>query len=132
MLRSALSAINRITTLQASKSYPPISISILSPAGNVIASATQDLCPPLLYPTYAQSKARTAVGLGISSREFSDKYISTNSSAKIQQMRNMSELGDLAHFPGGVVVKNKEGEIIAGIGTCNVIKKANVCCCCLF
>lgn len=119
LLRSALSAIHRINSLQTSKNYPPISIHILSPSGHTLASATQDNCPPLLYPKYALSKAKVAVGLGISSREFSQKYISTSTSpnpAKISQMNNMAMLGDLACFPGGVVVRNSDNEIIAGIG----------------
>ena len=55
--------------------------------------------------------------MGISSREFRDKYTATNDNAKIGQMNSMMAIsGKMAAFPGGVLLRNEENEIVGAIG----------------
>ena len=76
-------------------------------------------CAPSAYPKFANAKAFTCVSMGISTRKFRDKYTSAGDPAKYCQMLGMINIteGQMAPFPGGVVIKSKEdGAILGGVG----------------
>jgi len=75
-----------------------------------------DGCSAVVAPQMAESKARVAVGFKISSREFGEKYASQKSAIKMAQMGNMCQISNLAMFPGGCVIRNKDGRVIGGVG----------------
>ena len=69
------------------------------------------------FPEFAYAKAYTCVIFDTSSREFRDKYTKDNDAAKIAQLNSMMEItGKMAAFPGGVLLRNGENEVIGAIG----------------
>ncbi|KAM3577133.1 hypothetical protein VYU27_001050 [Nannochloropsis oceanica] len=91
----------------------------MDPAGHVISMQRMDNCAPTAYPKFAQAKAFTCVSLGVSTRVFRDKYTAAKDPAKFCQMLSMGDLtgGQMAPFPGGVVIKGAEdGDIVGAVG----------------
>ncbi|KAL7449079.1 hypothetical protein ACHAWC_001176 [Mediolabrus comicus] len=75
-----------------------------------------DVCH-VAFPEFSYAKAYTCVTMGVSSREFRDKYTATNDNAKIGQMNSMMAIsGKMAAFPGGVLLRNEGNEIVGAIG----------------
>ena len=90
----------------------PVAISIMDPSGLEIGSLRLDGLPPAAFPNFAKAKAKTCVSLGCSSREFKEKYEAT----KLSQLIFMSESQGLAPFPGGVLVRSRDGSILGAVG----------------
>ena len=53
-----------------------------------------------------------------SSRQFRDKYTSDKDPAKFCQMNSMVDItgGKMAPFPGGVLMKSLNGEVVGAVG----------------
>jgi uncharacterized protein GlcG (DUF336 family) len=97
-------------------------VTVLNANGEIIVLHRMDNCPNNFFPKFAIAKATTAVGIGISSRVFRDKYVRPDADSppdKFVQaisMVNITE-GKMAPFPGGVVLRDKAtGQIIGAIG----------------
>ena len=57
-----------------SRGFAPITIVVVDANGHQIAAQRMDGCQPMAYPKFAAAKAHTCVSLGVSSRQFRDKY----------------------------------------------------------
>jgi len=69
------------------------------------------------FPEFSYAKAYTCVTMNTSSRDFRDKYTMDNDASKIAQLNSMMEItGKMAAFPGGVLLRNGDNEIIGAIG----------------
>lgn len=102
-----------IINASKSRGIKPVAISICDPSGIELASLRLDGCPPASFPSFAKAKAKTAVALGCSSREFKARY----EEMKPWQMMFMAQSQGLAPFPGGIVVKSAtDGEVIGSVG----------------
>lgn len=101
-----------IINVQKSRGIKPVAISIMDPSGLEVASLRLDGCPPASFPSFARAKAKTAIALGCSSREFKARYEET----KPWQMMFMAQSEGLAPFPGGIVVKSADGAILGSVG----------------
>ena len=77
-----------------------------------------DGCLPSAYPKFALAKASTCVSMQMSSRLFRDKYTSTSEPSKYCQMLAMTNItgGMMAPFPGGVLLKTTNGQVLGAIG----------------
>ena len=101
-----------------SKKFQPITVVVLDAAGHVVVSKRMDGCSPLGYPEFAAAKAKTAIITKHSSRTFRDKYTKDKKdSSKFCQMLAMCTItqGNMAPFPGGVVLKSG-GEVVGAVG----------------
>ena len=58
--------------------FKPVSVSVVSPSGEVIVSKIMDGCYRQGIPDIAYAKAYTCLGTGNSSRAFRDKYTPDN------------------------------------------------------
>eukprot|EP00446_Apocalathium_sp_SHHI-4_P033578 CAMPEP_0177319154 /NCGR_PEP_ID=MMETSP0368-20130122/14455_1 /TAXON_ID=447022 ORGANISM="Scrippsiella hangoei-like, Strain SHHI-4" /NCGR_SAMPLE_ID=MMETSP0368 /ASSEMBLY_ACC=CAM_ASM_000363 /LENGTH=173 /DNA_ID=CAMNT_0018778629 /DNA_START=6 /DNA_END=527 /DNA_ORIENTATION=+ len=101
-----------------SHGFAPVTVHVCNEHGEPIAFQRMDGCNGLLTPDVARCKAYTAVSLRMSSRAFREKYTTGNESAKYGQMLSMVSIsgGNLAPFPGGIVVKSNSGVLIGGVG----------------
>ncbi|KAJ1429034.1 hypothetical protein B484DRAFT_449563 [Ochromonadaceae sp. CCMP2298] len=102
--------------------FNPVTVTVVDPSGQVLATQRMDGCPSGALPKYAYAKACTAVSMGMSSRAMREKYTPSGMKpqdfSKLAQLSSMVEItgGLIAPFPGGVVLRNKEGIIVGGVG----------------
>lgn len=77
-----------------------------------------DNCIGPAFTDFSYAKAYTCVALNISSREFRDKYTNDENASKVAQLNSMMSItnGKMAAFPGGVLLRNLEGEVVGAIG----------------
>lgn len=69
------------------------------------------------FPEFSYAKAYTCVTMTTSSRDFRDKYTKDNDAAKIAQLNSMMAItSKMAAFPGGILLRNEENEVIGAIG----------------
>jgi glc operon protein GlcG len=97
--------------------FPPIVVTVVDRQANILVQKRMDDVCHAAFPEFSYAKAYTCVTMGVSSREFRDKYTVTNDSAKIGQMNSMMAIsGKMAAFPGGIILRNEGNEIIGAIG----------------
>ena len=98
--------------------FAPITVNIMNPSGNIMVRKTMDGCPPIAMPEFSYAKAYTCIALKGSSRNFRDKYTAEINPAKFCQMTTMVDItgGNMAPFPGGVLMKSSDGQVIGAVG----------------
>jgi uncharacterized protein GlcG (DUF336 family) len=101
--------------------FAPITATVLDPSGHVVVQKRMDGCTPIAIPDFAHAKAATCIGTGVSSRAFRDKYASkatADAPDKYCQMLAMVNItgGKMAPFPGGVLLKGRDGSIVGAVG----------------
>ncbi len=97
---------------QQKQGFKPMAIVVLGSGGGIRASESQD-GTSLLRPKIAHGKAYGAYNLGIGSRALFER-------AKvepffIQAMNSLCD-GALVPVPGGVLIRDKEGNLIGAVG----------------
>ena len=90
----------------------PLTISVLDAGGHLVALKRQD-GSSLLRPQIAQGKAWGALGMGVSTRTIGDRF--RVNEHFFTAIAVMSE-GKLLASPGGLIIRNKNGEIIGAVG----------------
>jgi uncharacterized protein GlcG (DUF336 family) len=93
-----------------------VSVSVLDVAGEVLVQKRMDSCPPA-FLALAQAKANTCIQLGMSSREYGGKYLSTTATPDtyIRLVNQLVAMKDrsVAAFPGGVLICKKQHNVAA-------------------
>ena len=99
-------------------SFAPITVNIMNPQGHIVVRKTMDGCPTIAIPEFSFAKAYTCIGTNSSSRNFRDKYTSELNPSKFCQMTSMVNItgGNMAPFPGGVLIKTSDGQVIGAVG----------------
>jgi uncharacterized protein GlcG (DUF336 family) len=97
---------------QAKNGFKPMAVVVLSAAGTIKASESQD-GTSLLRPKVAHAKAFGAVSLGMGSRALFER--AKQEPFFIQSVNALCD-GALVPVPGGVLVLTKEGELIGAVG----------------
>lgn len=90
----------------------PLTVAILDAGGHLKALSRQD-GTSTLRPEIAQGKARGAISMGLGSRALFRR--AQEQPYFIQAMNALSE-GSLVPVPGGVLARNRDGEIIGAVG----------------
>jgi uncharacterized protein GlcG (DUF336 family) len=77
-----------------------------------------DGCVHAGIPDFSYAKAYTCIVMKQSSRDFRDKYTKENQAGKISQLNSMISItgGKMACFPGGVLLKDEDNEVVGAIG----------------
>ena len=73
----------------------------------------------MAFAPLAQHKATTCVGMKMSTRAYGDKYLSADGTPDVycRLLNQISSLqGEAVGFPGGVLIRSSQGEIIGSIG----------------
>lgn len=98
--------------------FSPITVNVLDKNANILVQKRMDGCPHVGIPEFSYAKAYTCVVMKTASREFRDKYTNDNNSAKFCQMASMVNItgGKMAPFPGGVLLRNHDDEVVGAIG----------------
>lgn len=99
----------------------PLGIAVLDPGGHLLTFARED-GTSFLRPTIAQAKAWGALGMGMGSRALvdrPDRFILT---------LNAATDGKVLNAPGGVIVRNAEGEILGAVGVTGDVSDRDEAC----
>ena len=97
--------------------FPPIVVTVVDRQANTLVQKRMDNVVHVAFPEFSYAKAYPCATLGVSSREFRDKYTTENDASKIGQMNSMMAIsGKMAAFPGGVLLRNGENEIVGAVG----------------
>jgi len=90
----------------------PLTIAVLDAGGHLVSLKRQDNSS-ILRPQIAQGKAWGALGMGVSTRTIADRFRANEHF--FAAVAVMSE-GKILASPGGLIIRNKNGEIIGAIG----------------
>jgi len=111
-LAEAKKIIEHTLAAQAKHNLKPMAVVVLGSAGTIRASESQD-GTSLLRPKVAHGKAFGAISLGIGSRALFER-------AKVEpffiQAVNSLCDGSLVPVAGGVLVRDKEGNLVGAVG----------------
>ena len=94
---------------------PPISDSVRDSGGHLKSFQRQDGVT-FLRVQISQAKAWGALGMGLNSDTFADRYNQDDLQRGFINAINAMTGGRLIPLPGGVLVRNAEGEIVAAVG----------------
>jgi len=90
----------------------PLTVAVLDPGGHLLALKRQD-GSAILRPQIAQAKAWSALGMGVGTRTLADR--ATTAPAFFTALATLSA-GPVVPVPGGVLVRDGEGAILAAVG----------------
>jgi uncharacterized protein GlcG (DUF336 family) len=98
--------------------FKPVSVSVISPSGEVIVSKIMDDCSRQGIPDIAYAKAYTCVVTKSSSRMFREKYAGAGDAPQFSQLISMVNITDGKMVPsaGGVLITNEAGKVIGAVG----------------
>eukprot|EP00549_Striatella_unipunctata_P020708 CAMPEP_0118673408 /NCGR_PEP_ID=MMETSP0800-20121206/303_1 /TAXON_ID=210618 ORGANISM="Striatella unipunctata, Strain CCMP2910" /NCGR_SAMPLE_ID=MMETSP0800 /ASSEMBLY_ACC=CAM_ASM_000638 /LENGTH=176 /DNA_ID=CAMNT_0006568463 /DNA_START=15 /DNA_END=545 /DNA_ORIENTATION=+ len=104
--------------------FKPISVCVLDSSGHEIVTKRMDDCPPGALSQIAFAKARGCISMSCSSRAYGKKYLFTKTGetpvtpdvfVRVVNQINISG-GQVAAFPGGVLIRDKDGDVVGSIG----------------
>jgi uncharacterized protein GlcG (DUF336 family) len=100
--------------------FSPLAVCVLDAAGVPIVIKRMDQCTGPAFVTISQHKANTCIRMKMSSRAYGDKYLPAQATPAMT-VRILSQIhsndGEIASFPGGVVIKDPEtNQIIGAVG----------------
>lgn len=87
-------------------------VAVLDTGGHLIALQREDGAS-ILRPQIAQGKARGAINMGFGGRELARRAVSQT--AFLTAMASLTG-GDMVPVPGGVLVRNAQGELLGAVG----------------
>ena len=98
--------------------FAPITVNVVDSRADKVVMKRMDGCSTKAIPDFSYAKAFTCIGMKCASRTFRDKYTSDNNPAKFCQMQSMVTItgGNMAPFPGGVLMKGSSGQIVGAVG----------------
>ena len=104
--------------------FSPIAVTVMDPDGNEIVSKRMDGCPPMAYSKLAVAKANTCVSVQMSTRAYGNKYLKGSDgiapATPDVYVRGLNQIisvnSGLVAFPGGVVIRDAEGDIVGSVG----------------
>lgn len=111
-LRQAETIIEAALNAAAEMKLNPLTVAVLDAGGHLKALARQD-GTSTLRPEMAQGKARGAIALGLGSRAIFER---AQRQPFYSQAVNALAGGSLLPVPGGVLVRNADGEIVGAVG----------------
>jgi len=124
-LKQAKDIIKAALATQEKQGFKPMAIVVLGSSGTIKASESQD-GTSTLRPKIAHGKAYGAFSLGVGSRALFER-------AKVEpffiQAVNSLCDGALVPVPGGVLIRNKDGELLGAVGVTGDISDNDEICC---
>jgi uncharacterized protein GlcG (DUF336 family) len=90
----------------------PLTVAVLDPGGHLLVLKRQDGCA-ILRPQIAEAKAWSALGMGVGSRALAER--ATTAPAFFTALAALSD-GHVVPVPGGVLVRDSAGAILAAVG----------------
>lgn len=114
-LQQANTLIHEVLKTAREKKMPPIAVAVLDSGAHLKALQREDGVS-FLRVQIAQAKAWGALGMGTNSENIATRYQKDDLQRGFITALNTMTAGQLIPLPGGVLVHNKEGQIIAAVG----------------
>ena len=114
-LQQANSLIDEVLRNARKKEMPPIAVAVLDSGGHLKSFQREDGVS-FLRVQISQAKAWGALGMGSNSDTFAERYNQDDLQRGFINAVNAMTGGQLIPLPGGVLVRNTEGEIVAAVG----------------
>jgi len=114
-LQQANALINEVLKQARSKNMPPIAVAVLDSGAHLKALQREDGVS-FLRVQMAQAKAWGALGMGTNSAQIAQRYTQDELQRGFITALNTMSGGQVIPLPGGVLVKNAAGEIVAAVG----------------
>lgn len=111
-LKQASAIVEHALDRARARDLPPMTVAVLDSAGQLVAFAREDKSS-LLRAAIAQGKARGALNLGIGSRAIAHRAAAHPHF--ISAVTTLAD-GDLVPVPGGVLIRDANGEVIGAVG----------------
>ena len=97
------------------RNMPPIAVAVLDAGAHLKALQREDGVS-FLRVQIAQAKAWGALGMGINSDQIAARYLKDDQQRGFIDAVNAMTSGQLIPLPGGVVLKNQQGQVLGAIG----------------
>ena len=114
-LNQANQLIEEVLNTARKKEMPPIAVAVLDSGGHLKSFQREDGVS-FLRVQISQAKAWGALGMGSNSDTFADRYNQDDLQRGFINAVNAMTGGQLIPLPGGVLVRNTDGEIVAAVG----------------
>ena len=114
-LDQANKLVEEVLNTARKKEMPPIAVAVLDSGGHLKAFQREDGVS-FLRVQISQAKAWGALGMGSNSDTFANRYNQDDLQRGFINAVNAMTGGQLIPLPGGVLVRNTEGVIIAAVG----------------
>lgn len=114
-LQQANDLIHEVLTCARKKNMPPIAVAVLDSGAHLKALQREDGVS-FLRVQIAQAKAWGALGMGTNSDNIAARYQKDDVQKGFITALNTMTAGQLIPLPGGVLIRNDEGHIIAAAG----------------
>ena len=111
-LAQAKTIIEHTLAAQAKHNFKPMAVVVLGAAGTIKASESQD-GTSLLRPKIAHGKAYGAISMGVGSRVLFER--AKHEPFFVQSVNTLCD-GALVPVPGGLLVRDKDGNIMGAVG----------------
>lgn len=111
-LADAKRIIDQTLSAQAENGFKPMAVVVLGSAGTIKASESQD-GTSLLRPKVAHGKAYGAIAIGLGSRALFER--AKKEPFFIDAVNSLCD-GALVPVPGGVLIRNSNGDLVGAVG----------------
>lgn len=114
-LHQANMLIKEVINTARNKEMPPIAVAVLDTGGHLKALQREDGVS-FLRVQISQAKAWGALGMASNSATIADRYNQDELQRGFINALNSMTGGQLIPLPGGVLVRNNEGDTVAAVG----------------
>jgi len=111
-LAQAKTIVEHTLAAQAKNKFKPMAVVVLGSAGTIKASESQD-GTSLLRPKIAHGKAYGAISMGVGSRVLFER--AKQEPFFVQSVNTLCD-GALVPVPGGLLVRDKDGNVMGAVG----------------
>ena len=126
-LQQANSLIAGVLKAARAKNMPPIAVAGLDTGAHLKALQREDGVS-FLRVQIAQAKAWGALGMSTNTGLIADRYKQDDSQKGFINALNSMTGGQVVPLPGGVLVRNAEGEIIGAVGAAGGVSEDDEAC----
>jgi len=126
-LLQANSLIAEVLKAARSRNMPPVAVAVLDTGGHLKALQREDGVS-FLRVEIAQAKAWGALGMATNTGLIADRYNQDDLQKGFINALNTMTGGRVVPLPGGVLVRNGEGEIIGAVGAAGGVSSDDEAC----
>lgn len=126
-LQQANSLIDEVLKTARIKGMPPIAVAVLDSGAHLKALQREDGVS-FLRVQIAQAKAWGALGMASNTGLIADRYNQDDLQRGFINALNAMTGGQIVPLPGGVLVRNSEGEVVAAVGAAGGVSGEDEAC----
>lgn len=128
-LQKANDLIDAVLRAARDKSMPPLAVAVLDCGARLKAFQREDGVS-FLRADIAQAKAWGALAMACNTDQLAQRYRQGGEQQGFIDALNAMTGGKIIPLPGGVLVRNREGEIIAAVGAAGGVSEDDEACVC--